>query len=36
MGSDGIQDFMRKLNKKKIKQTIREVERRKVGVWTMA
>jgi len=27
---------MRKLNKSKIKWTIREVERRNVGVWTIA
>lgn len=34
--SAGIADFMRKLNKKKIKWTIKEVERREMGVWTIA
>ena len=30
------QDFMKKLNKKKIKWIVKEVERRELGVWTIA
>jgi len=30
------QSFMKKLNKKKIKWIVKEVERREIGVWTIA
>src|SRR3989338_9866326 len=30
------QSFMKKLNKKKIKRIVKEVERRELGVWTIA